>query len=129
MNLDYTKYLGVPYIYGGDSLQGLDCINLCVKIGEDRGIKIPNINHSHCTFKTYHGLFDIRNNASDWEAVKASPDTLVVFKVSGKIGHVGYMLDNRRFIHILKGSRVTIEKIDAPMWDKRIIGFYKYIGD
>ena len=131
MKLDasYMKYLGTSYLYGGNDVDGIDCINLCTLVGRDRGVLIPNVNHQHKTFNNYHSLFDIRNDVSNWIKVQAQPDVLVVFRVSGRVGHVGYMLDSRRFIHILEGSSVTIERVDDAMWEKRIVGFYQYIGD
>ena len=63
-----------------------------------------------------------------WIEVPRSKDTCVVFKIKGKICHIGWMVDNNHFIHILKGSNVAIEKLSNPNWNKRIAGFYLYKG-
>lgn len=130
---DYYKYLGVKYSYNGNSIaEGFDCMNICCAIAKDRGIPMLNVNltdHSNTTIDTYHYMFNMRNDVKLWELVKPKSNVLVVFKIAGRVGHVGYMLDDLNFIHITQGSRVTVEKITSPQWEKRIVGFYKYIGD
>lgn len=128
-NLDYIKYLGTKYLYEGNSIrEGYDCINLCCALAKDRNIKMKNINHSYCDINSYHHLFNLRNT-QEFLKVKPQKDVLVVFKIAGKISHVGYMLDNTSFIHIMENSSVTVEKITNANWEKRVIGFYKYVGD
>lgn len=127
---DYLKYLGVPYTFNGTSLEeGFDCITLCNAIAKDRGIPMMNVNHINTNINTYHYLFNLKDDKTLWENVLPQGNVLVVFKVAGKISHVGYMLDKLNFIHILENSKVTVEKITNPTWNKRIVGFYKYIGE
>lgn len=125
----YLKYLGVPYKFNGASMEGFDCINICIQMAKDRGVKLMNINHSHTSIHTYHYLFNLRDSKEVFKEVPAQSDVLVVFRVAGKISHVGYMLDSDKFIHILEGSNVTVESIHNITWKKRVVGFYKYIGD
>lgn len=129
LNTGYYKYLGVPFKFNGNSTQeGYDCINLCCAIAKDRSVPMKNINHAFTDIHNYHSLFSDRES-SDWLSIsKDLVDSLVVFKINGKISHVGYMLDDISFIHIMENSRVTVEKITSPQWERRIVGFYKYIG-
>lgn len=123
------KYLGTNYKFNGDNIKdGLDCINLCCLVAKDLGYYIPNINHIMCTIDNYQRLFDVRNDKALWEAVEPQLNTLVVFKINGVVKHVGYMLNNYQFIHILEGSRVTVDFVTNPQWAKRIVGYYKYVG-
>ncbi len=128
INKIILKYLGTPYEYLGSTLKGLDCINLCVLVGKDRGINIPNINHSNTNIHSYSGLFDVKDNINLWEKTTAQKDVLVVFKINGIARHVGYMLDDDQFIHIMQDSRVTVDRVSSFQWEKRVVGFYKYIG-
>lgn len=132
LNTDYYKYLGVNFKFNGDSIaEGYDCINLCCAIAKDRNIPMKNINHSLMDISNYHGLFNQKNDYTEWLQLTDYNDlanSLVVFKINGKISHVGYMLDNISFVHIMEHSRVTVEKITRPQWEKRIVGFYRYIG-
>lgn len=129
LNKDYYKYLGVNFKFNGNSIEeGYDCINLCCAIAKDRGVPMMNINHEFTNINTYHYLFNIRET-SVWEKLnKPMADTLVVFKINGKISHVGYMLDELQFVHIMEHSKVTVEKITSLQWERRIVGFYRYVG-
>lgn len=129
LNTDYYKYLGASFKFNGNSIaEGYDCINLCCAIAKDKNIPMKNINHSFMNMDTYHVLFSERES-SEWLKVTDNvKDSLVVFKINGKVCHVGYMLDDLCFIHIMEHSKVTVEKITSPQWERRIVGFYKYIG-
>lgn len=129
INYIVSKYLGVPYKYLGDTLDGLDCINLCTMIGRDRGINIPNINHQGTTIDDYQSIFNVRNDVSLWKKVEPKEDCLVVFKINGVVRHVGYMIDDEYFIHIMQNSNVTVDRITNPQWERRVVGFYEYIGN
>lgn len=131
-NNDCYKYLGTNFKFNGNSIEeGFDCINLCCAIAKDRGVPMKNINHSFTNIDNYHNLFEQKDNNSEWLPLTNLDDltnSLVVFKINGKISHVGYMLDEVMFIHIMEHSKVTIEKITSPQWERRIVGFYRYIG-
>lgn len=131
-NNDCYKYLGTNFKFNGNSIEeGFDCINLCCAIAKDRGVPMKNINHSFTNIDNYHNLFEQKDNNSEWLPLTNLDDltnSLVVFKINGKISHVGYMLDDVMFIHIMEHSKVTIEKITSPQWERRIVGFYRYIG-
>lgn len=128
-DITYTKYLGTPYKFEGSSLEeGFDCINLCVQVARDRNVPMMNINHSHTNIHTYHYLFNLRNT-NDFQRVSQQQDVLVVFRVAGEISHVGYMVTKDKFIHIMEDSKVTIESVSSPMWEKRVVGYYKYLGE
>lgn len=131
-NNDCYKYLGTNFKFNGNSIEeGFDCINLCCAIAKDRGVPMKNINHSFTNIDNYHNLFEQKDNNSEWLSLTHLDDltnSLVVFKINGKISHVGYMLDDVMFIHIMEHSKVTIEKITSPQWERRIVGFYRYIG-
>lgn len=133
INKDYYKYLGVPFKFNGNSIaEGFDCINLCCAVAKDRGISMKNINHAFTTIDSYHYLMSEEQENKDWLKVPYSPDIkdcLVLFKINGKASHVGYMLDDLSFVHIMENSRVTVEKITSIQWERRILGFYKYIGN
>lgn len=130
MNEILFKYLGSPYKFHGSSKEeGYDCINLCISLGKDFGVPIPNINHINFTEENYSGLFNTRENQSLWKKVSPKAHTLVVFKINGVVKHVGYMINEFDFIHIMENSKVSIESIDSVQWSRRFVGCYQYIGN
>jgi len=130
INKVITKYLGVNYKFKGNSINdGLDCINLCSLVAAEFGTKIPNINHSFCNEDNYPTMFNnVREDKSLWVECEPKAHTLCVFKINGIIRHVGYMLNNNDFIHIMQGSRVTVDRLDSIQWARRLVGCYTYIG-
>ena len=55
---------------------------------------------------------------------KPEPQCVVSFFIKPYItSHLGFMLDDRKFIHIMFKSRVTVEKIDCDDWKNRITVF------
>lgn len=56
------------------------------------------------------------------------PFCLVLFSIRPPFEHhIGMVMEDRkRFIHILKGSQCSIEKLDHPFWKKRLRGFYTW---
>lgn len=47
---DAKKYLGIPYVWGGESTSGLDCSGLVQKTFSDLGIHLPRVaaDQAHC---------------------------------------------------------------------------------
>lgn len=44
------------------------------------------------------------------------------------VSHIGMVLDDAStFIHIRRGSNVSVERLDSPRWAQRIVGFYRYV--
>jgi cell wall-associated NlpC family hydrolase len=124
-----SKYLGVPYKFQGNTIEeGLDCVNLCTQVGKDLGVTIPNVNHTMSTPDSYSSLFDLRQNLSLWKEVRPKANTLCVFKINGVVKHVGYMLNEYNFIHIMEHSKVTVDSIDSIQWSRRLVNCYEYVG-
>ena len=78
------RFLGVPYVWGGDSPSGFDCSGLVRYVYERFGIDLP-----HSTYAD----FDLGVAVGRW-ALK--PGDLVFFN---GVGHVGLYVGDGRFIH------------------------------
>lgn len=130
LNNVITKYLGTNYKFNGQNIEeGLDCINLCCLVAKDLDFFIPNINHLNNTIENYSGLFGMKDNKSLWESSEPMLNRLALFKINGVIKHVGYMLNEFEFIHIMEGSKVTVDTLENIQWKRRIVGCYRYVGD
>jgi cell wall-associated NlpC family hydrolase len=128
--MNYMKYLNVPYKFKGTDLNGLDCINLCVLMGKDNGTPVGFIDYEGIQLKDVYGVFAVNMaNPNKYRETTAKPNVLAVFRVMGKVQHVGYMIDKYRFLHIMEGTRVSLESVKSPMWAKRVVGYYEYIGE
>jgi len=109
-------------------------MTLCMLLGQDYGKKVSNINIRD-TYEqlppeyTYAVIMRNISDAAQYVEVEPAAHTLVVFKVMGKISHVGYMINDKEFVHILAGRNVALEKISSPTWRNRVVGYYKYVGE
>jgi cell wall-associated NlpC family hydrolase len=122
------KYLGVPYKHQGRDLTGLDCYGLVIRIFDDLGIKLFDIEEDYTADWSWKGKnYFLENAHKDWqEVVKAKMLDVVGFKNSkGTLNHAGVMLDGDRFINSCRAGTV-ICRISDPRWKKRFTGFYRF---
>ncbi len=104
------RYLGVPYKYGANSPLALDCSAFVAQVYAELGVALPRT-----TKEQYRAL-----PAAD----SLRPGDLVFFSFGGKeVDHVGIYLGRGVFAHASSyGSRVVIESLEAPFYQKAYRG-------
>lgn len=98
-----SKYLGIPYRYGGMSRRGIDCSGLvCLVYKDVSGAKLP---HSSRKLRRCSRLVSLSS---------AQAGDLVFFKGDflGMITHVGIYLGNNRFIHASSKQGVMYSSLE-----------------
>jgi murein DD-endopeptidase / murein LD-carboxypeptidase len=105
------NWLGTPYRYAGNTLQGIDCSGFVNKIYEN----------VYCAFLS-------GNSATLFKQVKHLPKDklregdLVFFRINRRnISHVGVYLGNNRFVHASQSSGVIISSLDSPYYKKYFV--------
>lgn len=83
------KYMGVPYVWGGESPKGMDCSGFTLYVYKDFGVRMSHFAATQATYGKYVPYGSLR--AGD----------LVFFAGSGSgaITHVGIYIGNNEFIH------------------------------
>ncbi len=95
---DARKYLGVPYVFGGTSANGLDCSGLVQRTYKDLGITLPRLVHQQEAMGT-----------AVPSLAQAQPGDLIVFKGAG---HIAIYEGNGRVLHAPSPGRfVTDQKL------------------
>lgn len=125
---DLSKFVGIPYLLGGRTFGGCDCYGLAVLLYKQNGIILPDVEVDSLEESTK--VFIEEENRGYWAKVStASCGSLAVFKNKAELPtHCGVMLDRRRILHTVKGSRSCIEKIDSPIWKGQLYGFFEFNG-
>jgi cell wall-associated NlpC family hydrolase len=110
------QYLGVPYVWGGESPQGFDCSGLVAYVYAQVGVSLP-----HYTVAQW--------NYSDAVSVPRSqlePGDLVFFY---GLGHVGIYVGGGNFIHAPHtGSVVRIDSLNGAGYSSAYVGAKRILG-
>lgn len=120
--IEYAKrFLGTPYVYGGDSIRGFDCSGFTKYVFSKFGFKLPH----RAKQQTKDGVV-ISSKA------ELLPGDLVFFKTkgSGSVNHVGIYLGENQFIHAASGhGAVRISSLDSGYYLNYYVGARRLIID
>ena len=70
----------------------------------------------------------IQSNMADWEPVSGQyryGDGLLM-RILGQPVHVGFVIDDKWFLHCERGTNTCLEKYTGMAWRRRIIGAYRH---
>jgi len=118
-NLLFTakKYLGVPYVYGGESPKGFDCSGFAQYVFNKFGIDLPRSSSQQATI----GVKVTEN--------QALPGDLVFFNTGGgkQISHVGIYLGGGKFIHASQNDGISITPLNSSYYADRLVTIKRVI--
>lgn len=93
------SWIGVPYLWGGNTRNGVDCSGFVKNIYQDVGINLP---------RTAQLQFNFAKKIADKE--RKSGD-LVFFKKGSRITHVGIYVGENEIIHSSSGKGVIRQSL------------------
>jgi peptidoglycan DL-endopeptidase LytE len=103
------KYIGSPYLWGGNTPAGFDCSGFSKYVFEKVGISLPRT-----TATQYSSLKPVSN---------PSPGDLVFFTTYAPgPSHLGIYIGDNKFIHAGTSTGVTITDMNNPYWKPRYLG-------
>jgi len=101
----YQDWNGVPYRWGGNSKQGIDCSAFTqVVMMELDNTLLPRTTNEQSKAGYQVGY------------QQAQTGDLVFFKMSRKQKHVGVYLGEKQFMHASTSKGVIISRLDNPYW-------------
>ncbi len=125
-----TNYVGLPFAAHGRTRAGVDCWGLVrLVLAEKRGLQLPDYGNGYADSEDRSSVPSaIRTGLRDgWHQLeRPEPGALVVFVIGGLPMHCGVVVTSTRFMHVLRGIDVALERLDAAAWVRRIDGFYRH---
>ena len=110
------RFLGVPYVFGGDSTSGFDCSAYVQHVFALNGIMLP---------RTADAQYDVGRPAVGGPR----PGDLVFFETyTAGVSHVGIYLGNGEFAHASSSHGVMVSKLSESYWAARYLGARRYSG-
>ena len=119
-NLEFIKvivpWLGSPYKYGGNSINGTDCSGF-----------VSSIYSSYFKIELDRTSLLIYQNARKINKSQVKEGDLVFFKTDGqKVSHVGLTITPDHFIHASSKKGVVINSLSEPYYSKSFVSFGSY---
>ncbi|KAA9023945.1 C40 family peptidase [Niallia endozanthoxylica] len=106
------KYMGVPYVWGGNTPSGFDCSGFLNYVYNNQGVSIP---------RTVETLW----NGTTPVSAPQKGDFVFFTTYQPGPSHAGIYMGDNQFIHAGSSTGVTITDINNPYWKARYLGAKK----
>ncbi len=138
-SVSYSDLIGKDFKCGGRGPLEYDCYGLAMEIYRRLGIELPDFGSSPSVSWIHHKIIEETAEGREHRAEGSTPCPmrfapcpgpepfcLVTFMLRPPYtSHIGVVLeDGVRFMHILRKTEVTIERLDSQLWERRITGYF-----
>jgi len=111
------SWIGTPYVYGGNSRNGIDCSALVCQVYQSVGETVP---------RTSQQQFDF---VKQIDFIEKKPGDLLFFKNNRAISHVGIYVGNGYMIHASTSSGVIKQSIFESYFMDKLAGVGRVKSD
>lgn len=124
-----NKYVGIPYKNNGRDLDGMDCWGLARYVyNKEFNISLPSFSQDYTGEDRERISELIAQYKEGWENVTTTPQSgdVVLFRMMGFESHIGIVTEYPYFLHAKEGANSSIERADSTVWEKRLLGIFRY---
>jgi cell wall-associated NlpC family hydrolase len=112
-------FLGVPYQYGGESRNGIDCSAFVRAVYSQNGIDLPRVSGDQASVG-----YDVPHDVASGDWARWAPGDRLYFACHhSRIDHTGMYIGGGLFIHASVGhdNQVAIDRVDNPYYAKHLV--------
>jgi probable lipoprotein NlpC len=121
-------WIGIPYVKGGRSKAGADCLGLFLLLHKERrGVVLDD---PGCNTKEAVSLRVAEAQRERYEQVTGpvQEGDAILMRLSGHPIHVGYCVDEIWMIHAFDDAGSQLERWNGSKWSNRVIGVFRPRG-
>ena len=102
------KYIGIPFKSHGRSTDGFDCIGLVLAVLKEFGQEVPDVwkydtpESQEVVSNFLIELAAAHSGSSKWYQTSPQAGAVVLFKIAGRVRHIGVLIDENRFLHTMQ---------------------------
>ena len=124
-----NDYVGIPYQNRGRTREGADCWGLaCLVYAAELGMILPALSNRYANAADASEVGALAmDQAPLWEEVRdVRPLDLVLLRIGAHACHVGIVVEPGLMLHLLRGCNAVIERYDGPLWERRVVGVFRW---
>ena len=130
----WEEYIGIPFKDNGLTREGASCWGLLRMVMKDKkNIDLPEYDwvDSRDLLRVVQAMSTGREIWAPVSSPQPFDGVLMRTDVKGRSieCHVGVMATESLMLHIEKATRSLLVRIDHPIIQRRIVGFYRYVGE
>jgi cell wall-associated NlpC family hydrolase len=119
----FADLIGKPFEKGARGPDKFDCVGLAMEVAKRLGKQLPAYvsteDELHAQLGTGGAVLADCPRVSEPHAGCA-----VLMRMKPNVHHLGVMVDQYRLLHAYITTGVIVERINSPIWNRRILGFY-----
>lgn len=126
MSMEYDDLIGVPFVDGGRTKDGLDCWGMAMILLGRQGYRVPDYPIQATAVQEIADVLKDGSECGGYERLN-TPECgcIVLLRLSMDVwaNHVGICIGQGRFIHAYSKTGVCIDRLSR--WRSRIVGYYR----
>jgi len=124
----FKDLIGKPWKFGGRGPNYYDCWGLVMEVCRRLAMELPDF-AAGCPYVQVE--IDKKRRSFEDRFVPVHdpmPGDIVAFRfpMPMYVGHIGVIIEDPYFMHTREATNVVTERIDSPIWRKKIYGVYRF---